>query len=128
MTRYVLFVLILPVLFSGMAFGDNVDLVTLPNREGVQLTIYAIGAIIATIVYFQLFRDAQEHPARPLLNKRARRLIGHQFELAEDVELGSARIQIGDTMWKVQSDTPLAKGTRVEVVDTNRMSLVIAAK
>jgi hypothetical protein len=31
---------LLPALLCGTAWGDNVDLVTLPNREGVQLTIY----------------------------------------------------------------------------------------
>ena len=61
------------------------------------------------------------------MNRRERRLIGNQFELTEDVDLGTTRVQIGDTMWKVESESPIAKGTRVEVVDTNRMSLVIAA-
>lgn len=114
---------------AAAAFGMGALVWLMPDMSaGVQLSIYAIGAIIATIVYFQLFRDAQAHPARPLLNKRARRLIGHQFELQEDLDLGSSRIQIGDTMWKVESDEPIPKGTRVEVVDTNRMSLVVASK
>ena len=113
---------------AAAAFGMGALVWLIPDLSGAaQVTIYAIGAIIATILYFQLFRDAQQHPARPMLNKRAKRLIGHQFELTEDIELGTARIQIGDTMWKVQSDTPLTKGTKVEVIDTNRMSLVIAA-
>lgn len=33
-------ILIALPLLSGTAFGDNIDLVTLPNRESVQLTIY----------------------------------------------------------------------------------------
>jgi len=94
----------------------------------VQLVLYAVGATILTIVYFQLFRDAQAKPARPLLNNRAKRLVGHQFMLQDNIELGQGKVQIGDTLWKVQSDTPLSKGTLVEVVDTHRMSLKIAAK
>ena len=113
---------------AAAAFGMGALVWMFPNMGiAMQFTVYAIGAIIATILYFQLFRDAQAQPARPLLNKRARRLVGHQFELEEDVDLGTTRIQIGDTMWKVESEQPIAKGTRVEVVDTNRMSLVIAA-
>ena len=113
---------------AAAAFGMGALVWMFPEMGvAMQLTIYAIGAIIATILYFQLFRDAQAKPARQLLNKRARRLIGHQFELEADVDLGTTRIQIGDTMWKVESERPIAKGTRVEVVDTNRMSLVIAA-
>ena len=113
---------------AAAAFGMGALVFLIPDMGvPLQLTIYAIGAIIATILYFQLFREAQAQPARPLLNKRARRLIGHQFELEKDVDLGTTRIQIGDTMWKVESEGPIPKGTRVEVVDTNRMSLVIAA-
>ena len=93
-----------------------------------QLTIYAFGAVAATLVYFQLFRDAQQEPARPLLNKRARRLIGHQFKLEDDLELNTGKVQIGDTMWSVESNEPLSKGTLVEVVDVDRMILMIAPR
>jgi membrane protein implicated in regulation of membrane protease activity len=94
----------------------------------IQLAIYGAGATVLTIVYFQLFRDAQKKPARPLLNKRAKRLIGHQFKLDKAVELGSAKVQIGDTLWTVESEEELTEGTLVEVIDTHRMSLKIAAK
>ncbi len=95
---------------------------------GWQLLYYAIGAILATVLYFQLFRDAQSRPARPLLNQRAERLVGHQFRLEEDIELGKGKVQIGDTFWHVKASEPLSKGTLVEVVDTHRMALVIVAK
>jgi inner membrane protein len=95
---------------------------------GWQLALYAIAAIVASVVYFQVFRDAQNEPARPLLNKRAKRLIGHQFRLQDDIEFGEGKVQIGDTFWQVKSAKPLSKGTLVEVVDTQRMQLVIAAK
>ena len=93
-----------------------------------QLTIYAFAAVAATLVYFQLFRDAQDQPARPLLNKRARRLIGHQFKLDDDLELSTGKVQIGDTMWSVEASEPLTKGTLVEVVDVDRMVLMIAPR
>lgn len=93
-----------------------------------QVIIYAISAVAATIIYFQLFRDAQKHQGRPLLNKRAQRLIGHRFKLDEDIELGTAKVQIGDTLWKVRCNDTLSKGTLVEVVDAKRMSLIIEAK
>lgn len=112
---------------AAAAFGMSALVWLLPDLSvAAQVTIYAIGAILATIVYFQLFREAQTHPARPLLNRRASRLVGHKFELSEDLELGTARIQIGDTLWKVHSDVPLTKGTRVEVIATDKMSLEIA--
>ena len=112
---------------AAAAFGMSV-LVWLFSGLSVsaQITIYAIGSILSTILYFQLFKEAQSRPARPLLNNRAKRLIGHQFELSEDLTLGSARVQIGDTIWKVHSPEPLTKGTRVKVVATDKMSLEVA--
>lgn len=111
------------------ALGMGIALWLVPDMTlGMQIVGYVIGAVAATILYFQLFRDAQAQPARPLLNKRARRLVGHQFKLDEDIELGEGKVQIGDTIWQVRTDSPLSKGTLVEVVDTQRMLLLIAAK
>jgi len=92
-----------------------------------QLGGYVGVAIMATLVYFKVFRKTQLNQARPLLDRQAKRLIGHKFELADDVELGTTRVQIGDTLWRVETEAPLPKGTLVEVVDAKRMSLVIAA-
>ena len=111
------------------ALGMGVVLWLVPDMSiGLQLVIYVAVALVATLVYFQLFRDAQAEPARPLLNKRAKRLVGHQFKLEIDLELGDGKVQIGDTLWHVKSDTPLNKGTLVEVIDTERMQLIIAAR
>jgi membrane protein implicated in regulation of membrane protease activity len=111
------------------ALGMGVVVWLFPGlAPGWQIVVYAISAVGATIFYFQVFHDSLEAQGRPLLNKRAKRLIGHQFELADDIELGEGKVQIGDTFWKVTTDKPLTKGTVVEVTDANRMSLVIAAK
>ncbi len=111
------------------ALGMGAVLAMVPDMAlGWQIVLYAISSIVATIVYFRLFRDAQRKDQAPMLNRRSRRLIGHQFMLEEDVALGVAKVQIGDTLWKVRTDQPLSKGTLVEVVDAKRMSLVIAPK
>ncbi|MEM9620588.1 MAG: NfeD family protein, partial [Pseudomonadota bacterium] len=110
------------------ALGMGAVLVMAPGLSiSWQIVLYAISSVLATIVYFKLFRDAQRVDKAPLLNRRAKRLIGEQFTLSEDIN-GTARVQIGDTMWKVNTDEPLRKGTLVEVIDARRMSLVIAAK
>lgn len=93
---------------------------------GTQILIYVASATIATFVYFRLFREELENRGRPLLNHRAARLVGHQFELDKDVSLGAGKVQIGDTLWTVHSDVDLPRGTRVEVIDTDRMTLIIS--
>lgn len=92
-----------------------------------QVGLYALSAVVASVVYFQVFRDAQSKPARPLLNRRASRLIGHQFKLSQAIDLNQAKVQIGDTLWSVETDQPIAEGTLVEVVDVKHMTLMIAA-
>ena len=111
------------------ALGMGVVLWMFPDMSGsAQILLFSLSAVAATISYFKVFKDALADQGRPLLNKRAKRLIGHQFELEKDVNLGEAKVQIGDTMWKVVTDQPLSQGTIVEVVDTDRMSLIIVAK
>lgn len=111
---------------AAAAFGMSAILWLVPDM-GItwQLVLYAIGAVVLSVIYFQLFRDAQSTPARPMLNNRAKRLLGHRFTLEQDIDLGHGKVQIGDTLWSVETDTPLPKGTLVEVVDTNIMSLRI---
>ena len=111
------------------ALGMGVVLLFAPELAvGWQVLLYVISGLVATFVYFRLFRDAQKAEGSTGLNSRANRLIGHQFELDTDVNTGVAKIQIGDTLWRVRSDNPISKGTMVEVVGARRMSLLIAAK
>ena len=109
------------------ALGMGIAVWLVPSMSlGAQIVVYVVGAVTATVLYFQLFRDAQAQPARPLLNKRAHRLVGHQFKLANDIEFGEGKVQIGDTFWQVRAESPLTKGTLVEVVGTERMLLLLA--
>ncbi|MEM7097470.1 MAG: NfeD family protein [Pseudomonadota bacterium] len=111
------------------ALGMGIVVLLAPELTvGWQVLLYVISGLVATFVYFRLFRDAQKAEGSTGLNRRASRLIGHQFELDTDVTTGVAKVQIGDTLWRVRSDNPISKGTMVEVVDARRMSLVIAAK
>ena len=110
------------------ALGMGVVVALFPSLAvGTQVLLYVLSSAVATAVYFKMFRDDQSaQNVRPFLNKRASRLIGHRFELQDDINLGVTKVQIGDTLWRVKSDVPLTKGTSVEVVSAGRMSLVIA--
>lgn len=108
------------------AFGMSAVLWIAPELHiGWQIVIYAGGTVVLTILYQQLFRDAQKTPVRPLLNHRTKRLLGHQFELEEDIQTGQGKVQIGDTLWTVETAEPISKGTRVEVVGAGSQVLKI---
>ena len=75
----------------------------------------------------EVFRDAQRTSSRPNLNKRTAKLIGTRFTLTEEVD-GEARVQLGDTFWKVRAGERLPAGCEVEVVGADDMTLELAAR
>ena len=111
------------------AFAMGVIVWLMPDLGlAAQMTMYAVGASVLTVVYFQLFRDAQKKPSRPLLNDRAKRMIGHQFTLEKSINATGSKVQIGDTLWAVEVHEALEQGTLVEVTDANEMTLRLAVK
>ena len=91
-----------------------------------EFALFAVTAILASLLYIRVFRDEQE--AIPdALNHRAESLIGTEFELTENLTGGDGRVQIGDTFWHVHADTALNRGARVKVVSADTMQLKVAA-
>ncbi|TNF86078.1 MAG: NfeD family protein [Gammaproteobacteria bacterium] len=90
-----------------------------------EFALFAIIAMVASLLYIKVFRDEQE--AKPdQLNHRAESLIGTEFELTEDLPGGDGRVQIGDTFWHVRADAYLERGERVRVVSADTMQLKVA--
>ncbi len=92
-----------------------------------QLVLFAIAALLATYLYFEVFRQAQDDMDTPPINQRTAQLIGHEFELADPVVRGAGRVQLGDTFWHVQCEGDLAAGTAVRVVGADQMTLRLAS-
>ena len=91
-----------------------------------QLGLYAIVALTATALYLKAFRQEQDDQGESGLNRRAASLIGHEFDLHDALPGGTSRIQIGDTLWRVEANEALHRGTRVKVVSADEMSLRLA--
>lgn len=79
------------------------------------LVIFCIGSVLATAVYYRLFKQEQDDHPGPTLHNRAHSMIGHRFSLATPVLHGHGRIQIGDTFWKVIANEDLDEGMEVEI-------------
>jgi membrane protein implicated in regulation of membrane protease activity len=63
---------------------------------------------------------------KPLLNQRARQLIGRNFVLATPIQSGRGRITAGDSLWSVKGpDMPA--GSPVRVVDADGTVLIVEA-
>lgn len=90
-----------------------------------QLLVFALASVIFTLLYWKLFRRFNDRSDQPLLNDRAAQLIGRQLVLAGPIENGLGRIQIGDTLWRAQADENIAAGSKIEIVDSQGMVLVV---
>jgi inner membrane protein len=63
---------------------------------------------------------------KPLLNQRARQMIGRNFVLASAIESGRGRITAGDSLWTVKGpDMPA--GSAVHVIGTDGTVLIVEA-
>ena len=105
------------------SFANAVIVWLVPGLSlGMQLGVFAVGALVATYVYFQVFRDAQNRDGTPAINERAAGLIGQHLTLVEGIDR-EGRVQIGDTLWKVSAEEPLSAGSEVVVADADNMTL-----
>ncbi|WP_417225118.1 NfeD family protein [Amphritea sp.] len=90
-----------------------------------QLLLFALLGIGFTVLYWRVFRSFNRHTDEPLLNDRAAQLIGRKFVLAQNLDNGQGRVQVGDTLWKAEAEATLVAGTQVEVYASEGMVIKI---
>ncbi|MBY4677118.1 NfeD family protein [Marinobacterium arenosum] len=90
-----------------------------------QVLVFAVAGVLFTLAYWSLFRRFNQQSDVPLLNARARSMIGRRVALEQDLSGGQGQVQIGDTFWRIRADQSLQAGTLVEVVDTDGMTLLV---
>ena len=101
-------------------------LVMMPEMNWkIQLLVYAFTAVLSSVLYWKVFRPFNTRSDEPLLNDRAGQLVGRQLVLNESIVNGLGRIQIGDTLWKVNAEGDIAAGTKVTVVSNQGMTLFV---
>lgn len=83
-----------------------------------QALVFGAFAAASVGLYLKFFRSREPKTDRPLLNKRAAQLVGREFELSEEIEMGRAKLKIGDALWTVEGPD-LPAGTRVKIVSTD---------
>jgi membrane protein implicated in regulation of membrane protease activity len=95
----------------------------IPMSLGVQLSLFAVVAVILTYVYWRRFASFNKASDKPLLNERSHRLIGHRAKLLVAVEHGRGKLQVGDTLWTAIADIDIPENTLVEVIAAEGMNL-----
>ena len=89
--------------------------------------IWFAGLSLATILL--VGRYLRANPLRsdkPLLNKRALKLVGQSYDLVDPIVNGRGSIHAGDTIWRVEGPE-LPKGARIKVVGVDGSVLKVEA-
>ena len=88
-----------------------------------QLFWFGLASLLFTLAYWKLFRKVNEQSDHPQLNQRAAQLVGRTLTLEQELLPGQSKIQVGDTLWKVETDVLLEEGTRVIISGYEGMTL-----
>ena len=91
----------------------------------LQLMIFGVSSLVFSVAYWKLFRKVNEKSDNLKLNNRASQLVGRTVALKKDLPAGQSKLQLGDTLWTVESVTAVAKGRTVEVVGYRGMILSV---
>ncbi|MBO9492515.1 NfeD family protein [Thalassotalea sp. G20_0] len=91
----------------------------------IQLVMFGTGSLLLSLAYWKLFRKVNNKSDSPELNNRASQLIGRTIVLEHDLPAGQSKLAIGDTLWKVESDRSVAKGSKVSVTGNQGMMLLV---
>ena len=92
----------------------------------VQLVIFGTGCLLLSFSYWKLFRKVNNKSDSPELNNRASQLVGRTIVLDHDLPAGQNKLQIGDTLWKVESQRDVPQGRTVSVTGNKGMILVVS--
>ena len=90
-----------------------------------QISLFAVLALLCSVWFWYRFKSFKQTTDQPELNDRAAQLIGREFALTHEMTGGQGKMQVGDTLWRVESENNLSAGTQVKVVGSRDMVLVI---
>lgn len=82
-----------------------------------EFILFGILSLVSVLIgRMILTRSAGKPTDKPLLNERAKALVGQSFVLDQPIENGHGRVKVHDTYWRVAGpDGPV--GAKVRVVD-----------
>ncbi len=89
----------------------------------VDLAVFAVAAVASIYIGRNLYRRA-EHPADPLLNNRAARMIGMRVTICEPITAGLGRATDGDSFWAARGPD-MAAGTIATVTGVEGNTIVV---
>ena len=89
----------------------------LPVSLALQLALFAgLAFVAARVGGRRAYSMRYDYSADPLLNDRAKRMLGRVVVVTEPVDANGGRVRVGDSDWSARGG-PAAPGERVRIVD-----------
>lgn len=92
-----------------------------------QVLLFSVGSIGSIGLWYYYLKTARTKTDRPTLNRRAEQYIDRTFVLSDPIVNGRGKIEVDDSMWRVEGPE-LPAGTRVVVVGVDGVILKVKAK
>jgi inner membrane protein len=104
----------LAIWFAAAALVLGVMLLMVPIRWELQLVLFGFLSVVATLLWWRYGRTRADESMQPNLNQRAAQYIAKSFPLAEPIQGGRGKVQVGDSVWLVHGgDAPAGAFVRV---------------
>ena len=111
---------------AGAAIITGVLAFFLPIGLPLQITIFAVLAIIAVFAGRRYLKDHPITEADPKMNRRGMRLAGETAIVVSAIEGGSGRVKHGDSEWLARG-MDAGVGTRVRITGSDGAVLIVEA-
>jgi membrane protein implicated in regulation of membrane protease activity len=109
---------------AAVAMGGIV--LALPLSLPAQLVAFAILSLGLILVARRYWAPQSMKTDAPDLNDRGRQYVGRIVTVAEAIERGRGKVQVGDTVWTAEGpDMP--EGARAKVTGVNGTVLIVGA-
>lgn len=107
------------VFIGGAAIATGLAAMVLPLGIALQLGLFALLAFLAVrIGGRRAYSMRFDYSADPLLNDRAKRLLGKIVVATQPVDAHNGRVRVGDSEWSARGG-PALPGDRVRIVDVD---------
>jgi hypothetical protein len=93
-----------------------------------QMIGFVVLSLVSAVIgkrYFNIYSSSESED--PVLNDRARRLIGRTAVLEEPILEGHGRVRLGETFWRV-TGPDLPAGSRIRIVEAQSNTLQVVAE
>lgn len=89
-----------------------------------QVGVFGMWSVVAVLIGRRWYHDYPVESSDPLLNDRARRLVGETVLVTEPIVSGRGRVRVGDGEWPATGpDTPV--GARMRIVSVTGGIVVV---